>query len=96
MRAIKAVVIGMGLLILAGFVIVGVTLVMRMQEVGTPEGAFQSLATLPAGARIVETQITDERIVLRLETAAGGQSLLILNAKDGREIGRIALAVEGR
>ncbi len=94
MRAIKAVVIGLGILIMAGFVIVAVTLVVRMQGVGEPDEAYRNLATLPAGARIVETLMADDRIVLRLQAEDGSQSLLILNADDGSERGRIDLAVE--
>ncbi|MCA8927063.1 MAG: hypothetical protein KDC18_03280 [Alphaproteobacteria bacterium] len=93
MGAIKAVVIGMGVLILVGFVVVAVTLVMRTQDMGTPTAAFQGLVTLPPGTRIAETRVGDGRIVLRLDGADGSQSLLILNATDGSEQGRVNLAV---
>ena len=96
MGAIKAVVIGMGVLILAGFVIVAVTLAVRMQEVDEPREAYRNLVTLPAGARIVETQVADDRIVLRLQAEDGSQSLLLLNAADGTERGRIDLAIAPR
>lgn len=94
MRAIKAVVIGLGILIMAGFVVVAVTLVVRMQEVGGPDEAYRNLVSLPAGTRIVETQMAHERIVLRLQAEDGSQSLLILNADDGSERGRIELTVK--
>ena len=93
MGTIKAVVIGMGVLILAGFIVVAVALVMRLQDADAPSEAYRNLITLPAGARIAETQVTDDRIVLRLQAEDGSQSLLILNAADGSERGRIDLAI---
>ncbi len=93
MGGIKAVVIGMGVLILAGFVVVAATLISRMQDGEDPRQPFRNLITLPAGASIVETRLADGRIVLRLESKDGSQSLLILNAADGQERGRINLAV---
>ena len=94
MRAIKGLVIGMGALILVGFVVVAVTLVMRMQGSRGPEGApFQNVVQLPAGAKVVETVFSDDKIILRLRTADGAESLVLINSRDGRETGRIALAV---
>jgi hypothetical protein len=93
MGAIKAVVIGMGVLILAGFVVVAATLISRMQDGDDPRQPFQNLVTLPPDARVVETLLGDGRIVLRVEAGDGSQSLLILNVADGQERGRINLAI---
>lgn len=92
MRAIKAVVIGMGGLILVGFVVVGVTLVMRMQNVNAPRQAFQQVLTLPAGAQVLETRLEGGEIVLRVAKADGAEMLVLIDAADGIERGRIDLA----
>ena len=95
MNAIKAVVIGLGVLILAGFAVVAVTLVVRMQGIGEPKGPFSVSATLPKGAQIVETRTGDGRIVLRLTAADASMWLLVLDADTGLERGRIKLLPEG-
>jgi hypothetical protein len=94
MGRMKAVVIGMGVLILAGFVTVAVTLVMRAQGGSAPRQPFQNLVTLPAGAAVVETRMGDGQIVLRLQANDGSQLLVVLSATDGSVRGRINLAVQ--
>jgi hypothetical protein len=91
MRAIKGLVIGMGVLILAGFVVVAVTLAVRTKG-NDPNGApFQNVVQLPAGGKIVETTFGDDKIILRIRMQNGGDALVLIDARDGRERGRIAL-----
>ena len=69
---------------------------MRTQGGSEPDRVFQSTITLPAGARVIETRVTEDRIVLRVAGSDGGETLVLLNAADGQEHGRITLAVSPR
>ena len=91
MGFVKAIVIGMGVLIVAGFIVVAVTLVMRMQGVSEKSGAFNTTVSLPAGAEIAGTSVGDGEIVLRLTEPGGGSWLLVIDADTGEEQGRIKL-----
>lgn len=92
MRALKAMVIGMGVLIIVGVIFLIFAIV---QKSGTGFGGEQtpvvSSVALPAGAEIVETRVGDKRIVLRLRLANGGGRLIILDLATGRLIGETAL-----
>ena len=91
MGFVKGIVIGMGVLIVAGFIVVAVTLVMRMQGMAEPEKAYSTTLSLPAGMEIAESAMADGRILLRLAAADGGSWLMIVDARTGEEQGRIRL-----
>lgn len=91
MGAIKAVVAGMGVLIVVGFVVVAVTLVQRMQSIQTLQQAYSTNITLPTGSRVVETAIGDGHILLRLTLTGGGEALTVIDTDSGRELGHVTL-----
>lgn len=105
MRALKAFVIGMAILLTLGMVVVVVTIVQRADEVGAPAPATASSPTpvaalssfdksrivLPAGAEIVDMVAEGERLVLRLKLAGGGERLVILDMGSGRQLGTVEL-----
>ena len=95
MRALKAMVIGMGVLIIVGVIVLIFAIV---QKSGTGFGGKQtpvvSRVALPAGSEIVETRVGDKRIVLRLRLANGAGRLIILDSATGRLIGETALRFE--
>ena len=92
MRALKALVIGMGVLIVVGVVVLVYAIINRVGETGVPElMSGQSQIELPAGAQIVETSIGGGRIVVRLSLADGSQRLLLIDADTGGRIGAINL-----
>jgi hypothetical protein len=91
MGAIKGVVIGLGLLILAGFVVVAVTLVTRMQGLDEERPPFSSSISVPQGAQIAETVPSDRTLVLRLALPDGSAALLMIDAESGNEVGRVRL-----
>jgi len=99
MRALKVLVVVMGILLVAGFAVVVVTIVSRASR--TPAADAGKLApfgtkavTLPADALVMEVQSAGERIVLRLELKDGSEVLLVLDAATGTELGRINLQHE--
>lgn len=93
MRALKTLVIGMAVLIVAGIVVLVVTAIDRAGDGGGTSTAAFSPATvsLPAGAEIVETRVGDGRIVLRLKLADGNARLVIIDAATGRLSGTVDL-----
>ncbi len=105
MRALKAFVIGMAILLTVGVVVVVVAIVQRAGEVGGPAPATASSPApvaalpgfdkarlvLPAGAEIVDMVAEGERLVLRLKLAGGGERLIILDMASGRALGTVEL-----
>jgi len=81
MAGIKALVIGMGVLLLAGFVIVAVTLVNRVSSSGEAAPA-QVAFRLGAGERLVGSDLDGGRIALRIETPTGAR-VEVRNLSDG-------------
>jgi hypothetical protein len=96
MAWLKALVIGMGVLIVAGVGVIAVTLVHRMggatsSPPAAPVSAPLSASTapgngrieLPPGARIAETHLDGRNLVLRLTLPDGGTRIVIydLNGK---------------
>jgi uncharacterized protein DUF6476 len=99
MRALKVLVVVMGVLLVAGFAVVVVTIMGRMtQKAGPAVPAAARLApfgnatvTLPADALVMEVQGAGDRILLRLDLRDGTEMLLVLDAATGTELGRIKL-----
>ncbi len=91
MGFVKAIVIGMGVLIVAGFIIVAVTLVIRMQGVAEPDAAYRTTLDLPNGAEIAETSMAGGEVLLWLTETDGTSWLMIIDARTGEETGRIKL-----
>ena len=99
MRALKAMVIGMGVLIIVGVIVLIYALVQKSADdlaggfvPGKP--TMTSSIDLPAGAEVVETRVGDQRIVLRLRLANGSGRLLILDAGTGGLIGQTDLTIK--
>ena len=89
MLALKALVIGMGVLIVAGVAVIGVTLANRMSA---PTGTIASL-TLdePAGTRITAATLAPDRLAVTLR-GGGPDRIVLLDTKSGRVLGRVGLA----
>jgi hypothetical protein len=87
-RALKAVVIGLGVLIVIalGAVVVGV-----VQKSSSPRPASQPSGTafaLPKDGRIVEMQVQPDRLIVHVRTATG-EEIDIVDTTDGHLVARI-------
>ena len=94
MRALKILVIVMGVLLIAGVVALGVGIAYRvnhprtleppvaMRTVTPPNGLPRSVA-LPMGAKIVAVQSDGDRVMLRLGLADGGEQLMLVDWSTG-------------
>jgi len=101
MRALKILVMVMGVLLILGVSVVIVTIAYRTthQAAQTPPGTPSALphafgnATvgLPPGSKVVEMRGVGTRLALRVELADGRQELLILDADTGALLGAIEL-----
>ncbi len=102
MQTIKALVIFMGLLILAGLGLLVYGVVGQVSEVsdaGAPPeatGGFdETEIPLPAGCSIVETRVDDNRLIVRTDGPLGNkpcQKVIIIDLESGAELGRITFA----
>jgi hypothetical protein len=107
MRALKVLVIVMGVLLVAGIVALGFGVQYRINHprqattgslaiagpaVG-PAGAPNAMTLdLPPGARVVGAEASGDRLVVRVELAAGGgEELLIVNLATGAPIATVTL-----
>jgi hypothetical protein len=103
MRALKVLVVVMGVLLIAGFAVVVVTIMGRMTQKAAPVAPAvtahltpfgNATVTLPPDALVMEVQGAGDRILLRLDLRDGSEMLLVLDAATGSELGRIKLEHE--
>jgi len=107
LRALKTLVIVLGILIVAGLGLVGYVLVKRGLNSAPPQPVASAAAPaapiaaetpygpiaieLPAGAKIASTHVTGGRLVVELAMPNGAERVLALDLADGRLIGTIDL-----
>ena len=99
MRALKVLVVVMGILLVAGFAVVVVTIMSRMSQragvtAARPVPFGNTSVTLPADSLVMETYGAGDRVLLRLDLKDGSEMLLVLDAATGTELGRIKLEHE--
>jgi hypothetical protein len=87
MRALMALVVGMGVLIVAGVVTIGVTIMHRMNAGAGP--AHTVVLDEPAGTRILSVSPDGDRLAVLL--TGGGSDRVVLVAPSGAVTGRVAL-----
>jgi hypothetical protein len=92
MKAIKALVLFMGLLIVAGLAVLGwglsnQTAKMAQPRVATEGGKFGTVeVNLPIGARVEQTLVVGERLVLRV-SGTSGERFVVLDPANGAVAG---------
>ena len=89
MRALKTAVVIMGVLIVAGVVVLGVALTQRMSSSGA--GIASLLLDEPAGTRIAGTSMAPDRLAVQLQ-GGGPDRVAVIDTRTGRVLGRIGLA----
>jgi hypothetical protein len=102
-KAIKALVAFMGVLLVAGLAVLGWGLSNAKggakskaapATVATASEQFGTLAVpVPAGARVEQTLVVGERVVVRM-SGAGGERLLVLDPAEGKMVGSFVLTPE--
>jgi hypothetical protein len=96
LRALLAVVIFMGIVIVAGMVVVGVTIAVRLGSLGegdkpaaTASGFGEAVVPIPAGCAIVETRPDGNRLIVRLGSGGRCDQLLVIDLRSGAVTGRL-------
>ena len=98
MQSIKALVIFMGLLIVAGLGLLVYGVANQVSEVAVPDapGGFDEAAVaLPAGCVLVQADLDEGRLVLRAEGPSDRpdcQQVILLDPTSGAELGRVIVA----
>jgi len=104
MKALKALVIIMGVLILIGSTVVVVTIFQRLSkpeaetagapaETAPPAAAFGARDLgLPAGSRIQSLQTDGGRIVVHVRLPDGGDRIVVVGLEDAEVLGTIDLS----
>jgi hypothetical protein len=88
-KALLAAVIGMGVLIVVGVVVLGVTILHRL---GAPAGpAASAVLDEPAGTRIAGVAATADRLAVQLQ-GGGPDRVVVLDTRTGRVLARAGLA----
>ncbi len=102
MRALKLLVIVLGVLLVAGVAALAVALGLRLNHGGNPgalapaSGGGSATITLPPGAQIVSTEASGGRLVVRISLMDDGVELIIFDLANGARIATIDLAPQLR
>ena len=96
MQAIKALVIGMGILIILGAAILVYGLTNKFGAPGSSSkasaAAFGTIrATMPAGASVESVQTQDGSALVHLSLPDGGAQIMVFRLSDGHQTGTIEL-----
>jgi hypothetical protein len=94
---LKVLVIVMGLLIVAGFVVIAAEIARRMSTpnaVRSPAGAFSAAAfseriALPPGGRVVSMTAVGDRLVVHIETQGGPATAYVVDPRTGALVGTV-------
>ena len=92
MRAVKLVVIGMGLLIVGGLVLLVYGVGTQMGKVGGGAAGFGEVALpMPDGCVIADSRVEAPHLVVRLDGLAerGCQQVVLIDLDTGRVVGRL-------
>ncbi|MEB3701935.1 hypothetical protein Bealeia1_01006 [Candidatus Bealeia paramacronuclearis] len=89
MRAIKVLIVVMGILIIAGVVVLGIKIADRMEGKDEPEKK-EDLITLPPHAQIKDFQTQDGQIILRLSfPGTTHEEIWLIHGKKGEVLKKI-------
>jgi hypothetical protein len=102
MRALKVLVIVMGVLLVAGIVALGFAVQYRLTHsrqapaavgpaIGSAGAANAMTLDLPQGARVVGAEASGDRLVVRVELAGGSEELIIVNLVTGAPVATVTL-----
>ena len=103
-RGLKALVIGMGVLIVVGVIGLAVAIYQRGQVLDQRAAESRSAPALrsfgvrrlalPAGAEIIETVAEGDRLILRVRGEDGAQRIVAIDLVSGETLGTILLEPE--
>jgi hypothetical protein len=89
---LKVLVIVMGLLIVAGFVVIAAEIARRMSTSNAgrpPASAYAEHIALPSGAQVLSMTAVGDRLVVHIETQAGLSIAYVVDPRTGGLLGTI-------
>ncbi|HUJ98785.1 MAG TPA: hypothetical protein VLV85_11105 [Stellaceae bacterium] len=101
MRALKVLVVVMGVLLVGGTTALIIAVIERArQHLAEPaaapppppgRGFGRTVVDLPEGARVIAIELAGDRLVVRIGLAEGGEALILIDARTGARLGTIEL-----
>lgn len=95
MRALKILVVVMGILLVLGFATLVAVIAGRVSRSGAPPPAARVFAgpmiDIPRGARIEAITAQSDRLIVALALPEGGRQLLVIDLASGARLGAIEL-----
>jgi Family of unknown function (DUF6476) len=89
MRALKVLVVVMGVMIIAG--VVGLVVVATRRVVALPPPGVRTVMDEPAGTRMVGLSALPDRLAVQLQ-GGGPDRVVVIDLRNGRVLGRAELA----
>jgi hypothetical protein len=91
---LKVLVIVMGLLIVAGFVVIAAEIARRMSSASsvaapTPTAGFAQQIALPSGAQVVSVGPAGDRVAVHVKAADGRSTVYIVDPRNGALLGTV-------
>jgi hypothetical protein len=101
MRSLKVLVIAMGVILIGGMAALVVAVSGRIEArrvaSGAPTAATSAAPhrlSLPAGARILGTELAGDRLLVRVALAEGGEELWLIDARSGTLVATVAASTK--
>jgi hypothetical protein len=92
MRALKALVVVMGIMLIGGFAVLVAVIIGRVSRGGTSPRSFAATAIdIPQGARIEAMTAGTDRLVLDLALPEDRRQLVVIDLATGARLGTIEL-----
>ncbi len=97
MRALKLLVIALGVLLLAGIGVLAAAVVWRINHANSTSPAQPAppavrRIVLPSGAKVIATDVDAGRLIVRVDIPGNGVRMLVFDLATGAEITTIELA----
>lgn len=91
MQAIKALVIGMGVLIVAGMIVLVYGVTTKVGKSSPESGSVQDFGdvrvTLPAGATVEDARLDGDTLVVRVRGPGAATQVILFQSADGKRLG---------
>jgi hypothetical protein len=91
MRALKILVVVMGVMLIGGFAVLVAVIAGRLSRGGNVPRSFAAAIDIPRDARIEAMTVGTDRLVLELVLPEGGRQLVVVDLATGARLGTIEL-----
>jgi hypothetical protein len=97
MRALKVLVVVMGVLLVGGTAALIIAIIdrashRRAEPAASPARGFdRTVIDLPEGARVLGTEVVADRLMVRVALAEGAEALILIDPRSGARLGTIEL-----